>query len=56
MRMLEMNLNQTSLSELLGVNKSRISDLLNGKSDISIKIARELNLKLNIDADIILGV
>ena len=55
MRMLEMNLNQTSLSELL-VNKSRISDLLNGKSDISIKNARELNIKLNIDADIILGV
>ena len=54
--MAEMNLNQKRLSELLGVSTSRISEYLNGKSEITIKVAREISVKLDIDADIVLGV
>jgi len=56
LRMYEMGLNQTSLAELLNVSKSRISDYLTGRSEPTLKIAREINKKMNIDANIILGV
>ncbi|MDL2251495.1 helix-turn-helix domain-containing protein [Odoribacter sp. OttesenSCG-928-J03] len=55
LRMYEMGLNQTSLAQLLGVSKSRISDYLTGKSEPTLKVAREINKKLNIDSDIVLG-
>ncbi len=56
LRMYEMKLNQVKLSELLGVSPSRISEYLSGKSEPTLKVARDLNRKLNIDANIILGV
>lgn len=56
LRMYEMDLNQTSLANLLGVSKSRISDYLTGKSEPTLKVAREISKKLKIDADIVLGV
>ncbi len=56
LRMCEMNLNQTTLANLIGVSKSRISDYLTGKSEPTLKVARDMSLKLNIDARIILGV
>ena len=56
LRMAEMNLTQKSLSELLGVSTSRISEYMTGKSEPTLKVARTINQKLNIDADIILGV
>ncbi len=56
LRMYEMKLNQVKLSELLGVSPSRVSEYLTGKSEPTLKVARELNKKLNIDANIILGV
>ena len=56
LRMYEMKLNQTSLAEMLGISKSRISDYLNGRSEPTISIAREMSKKLNIDASIVLGV
>lgn len=56
LRMYEMNLTQTALSQLLGVSPSRISDYLTGRSEPTLKIAREINQKLHIDANIILGV
>ncbi len=56
LRMYEMKLNQLKLSELLGVSPSRVSEYLTGKSEPTLKVARELNKKLNIDANIILGV
>lgn len=55
-RMAEMGLNQKRLSELLGVSTSRISEYLNGKSEPTLKIAREMSRKLGIDATIVLGV
>ena len=56
LRMAEMGLNQKRLSELLGVSTSRVSEYLNGKSEPTLKVAREISVKLNIDASIVLGV
>lgn len=42
--------------ELLGVSTSRISEYLNGKSEPTLKVAREISRKLKIDASIVLGV
>jgi len=56
LRMYEMKLNQVKLSEMLGVSTSRISEYLSGKSEPTLKVAREISKKLNIDARIILGV
>ncbi|MBO5181439.1 MAG: helix-turn-helix domain-containing protein [Paraprevotella sp.] len=56
LRMYEMSLNQAKLSEILGVSPSRISDYLTGKCEPTLKVAREISRKLNIDANIVLGV
>ena len=56
LRMYEMGLNQTKLSELLGVSPSRISDYFSGKCEPTLKVARKMNHELGIDANIILGV
>jgi HTH-type transcriptional regulator/antitoxin HigA len=56
LRMYEMKLNQIKLSEMLGVSTSRVSEYLTGKSEPTLKVAREISKKLNIDAHIILGV
>lgn len=55
LRMYEMNLTQAALASLLGVTPSRISEYLSGKCEPTLKIARMINKKLNIDADVILG-
>ena len=56
LRLHEMVINQSKLAEMLGLSKARVSELLNGKSEPSLKIARDLSIKLNIDPAIILGV
>ena len=56
LRMYEKGLNQTTLANLLNVSKSRISDYLTGRSEPTLKIAREMSKKLDIDANIILGI
>lgn len=56
LRMVEMGLNQKSLSKLIGVSPSRLSDYISGKCEPTLKIAREISRKLNIDANIVLGV
>lgn len=56
LRMYERGLNQKRLSELLGISTSRISEYLTGKSEPPLKIARDISIKLNIDASIVLGV
>jgi len=56
LRMYEMGLNQVKLSQMLGVSTSRVSEYLTGKSEPTLKVAREMNKKLNIDAHIILGI
>lgn len=56
LRMAEMGLNQKRLSELLGVSTSRISEYLSGKSEPPLKVARQISIKMGIDASIVLGV
>lgn len=54
LRMFEMGLKRKDLAILLNTSASRISDYLNGKREITLKVAKELHQKLNIDSDIIL--
>lgn len=56
LRMYEMGINQAKLSELLDVSPSRISDYLTGRCEPTLKVARDMSRKLNIDANIVLGV
>lgn len=56
LRMYEMGLNQKSLSKLIGVSPSRFSDYVSGKCEPTLKVAREISRKLNIDANIVLGI
>lgn len=56
LRMFEMGINQTKLSELLGVSPSRISEYLSGKSEPTLSVARNISRKLNISATVVLGV
>ena len=56
LRMYEMKLTQLKLSELLGISPSRVSEYLSGKSEPTLKVAREISKKLNIEANIILGI
>lgn len=56
LRMYEMGLSQKALSELLGVSPSRLSNFLTGKSEPTMPVARTICKRLNIDANIVLGV
>lgn len=56
LRMFEQGLNQKKLAELLGISTSRVSEYLNGKSEPTLKVARIISKKLNIEPAIILGV
>lgn len=56
LRMYEMGIDETELSELLNVNPSQLGDYLSGKCEPTLAVAREIRRKLNIDADIVLGV
>ena len=56
LRMYEMGINQTKLSELLGVSPSRVSEYLSGKSEPTLQVARNISRKLNISASVVLGV
>ncbi|HEX9827732.1 MAG TPA: helix-turn-helix transcriptional regulator [Flavobacteriaceae bacterium] len=56
LRMAETGLNQKKLSELLGISTSRISEYLTGKSEPTLKVARDISIKLDIDPTIVLGV
>jgi len=53
LRMYDMGINQTKLSELLGVSPSRISDYFSGRCEPTLNVARKMNQQLEIDANII---
>jgi HTH-type transcriptional regulator/antitoxin HigA len=55
-RMSEMNLTQKTLAEMLEISAPRVSEYLTGKSEPTLKVARKMHKKLNIDANVILGV
>lgn len=56
LRMYEMGLTRKNLSEMLNLSKSTISDILSGKREPTLKTARDISRKLNIDASVVLGV
>ena len=56
LRMYEMGLTQAALSKLLGINTARICEYLAGKREPTLKQARIISKKLNIDPAIVLGV
>lgn len=51
-----MGITKSKLAEMLGLSNARVSEILNGKSEPSLKIGRELSRQLNIDPEIVLGV
>lgn len=56
LRMYEMGLTQKKLAEILHISPSRVSGVLRGKYEPSLKTAREISKSLHIDSDIVLGV
>lgn len=56
LRMYELGLTQKALASLIGISPSRLCDYISGKSEPTLKVAREMSRKLNIDANIVLGV
>ena len=56
MRMTELGITQSKLAEILGQSASRISDYITGKSEPTLKIARDLSIKLNIPPAMVLGI
>ena len=56
LRLYEMKLTKKSLAEMLGVSQSRISEYMNNKSEPTLKVARNICRRLNIDPAIVLGV
>ena len=56
LRMYEMGLTQSALAALLGMNQSKISEIMSGKSEPTLKQARRISKELNIAPDIVLGV
>ena len=56
LRLYEMGITQSKLAEMLGLSNTRVSEIMNGKSEPSLKIGREISRQLNIDPAIVLGV
>ena len=56
LRMFEMGLTQGALAALLGMNQSKISEILSGKCEPTLKQARTISQELNISPAIVLGV
>ena len=53
-KMEEMNLTQKSVANIIGINEARLSEIMRGKRRININIAKRLNTRLHIPADMIL--
>ena len=54
-RMQKRRLKQVGLSKLLGIDKSRVSELINGKRPLNLNIVKKLHTELNIPADFLLA-
>ena len=49
LRLYEKGINQSKLAEMLGLSNARVSEIMNGKSEPSLKIGRLISQKLDID-------
>lgn len=56
LRLYERGLSKKELAKKLGVSQSRVSEYMTGKSEPTLKIARQICLQLDIDPAIVLGV
>ena len=56
LRMFEMGLSQCALASLLGMNPSKVSEIISGKSEPTLKQARKIAQKLDISPAIVLGI
>lgn len=56
LRMFEMGLTQTTLAKKLGMNQSKISEIISGKAEPTLKQARKMAIELDIAPAIVLGV
>ena len=56
LRMFEMGLSQSALAAMLEMNQSKISEIISGKSEPTLKQARKIAQELNISPAIVLGV
>ena len=56
LRMYEMNLSQKAMAQLIGISASRLNEILTGKREPTLKVARAICINLSIDAAIVLGV
>ena len=48
LRLYEMGITQTKLAEMLGLSTARVSEIMTGKSEPSLKIGREISKKLKL--------
>ena len=56
LRMYEMNLTQKAMAELIGISASRLNEILTGKREPTLQVARAICINLSIDANIVLGI
>ena len=56
LRMYEMNLTQKAMADLIGISASRLNEILSGKREPTLQVARAICINLSIDAAIVLGV
>lgn len=56
LRMAELGITQSKLAEILGLSPSRVSDYITGKSEPTLRVARDLAVKLDIAPAVMLGV
>lgn len=55
LRMYEQNLSQKALAAIVGIPPARMNEILSGKREPTLKVARDISIKLSIDANIVLG-
>lgn len=55
LRMYEMGFNKKTLSAFLNISTAKLNNIISGKSEPSLGLAREMSQKLNIDPRIVLG-
>ena len=56
LRMFEMGLTQTKVAAMLGISAPRLSEIMHGKVEPSLSLARTISQKLNIPPSVVLGV
>ena len=55
LRMYEMGLSQKAIAALLGISEPRMSEIMHGKTEPSLSLARTMSQKLDIEPSIVLG-